>query len=337
MATEGYPITQSNQHETPAWRKPAAVSFAASLTIHAAAILGALLIVWTVTLPKREVPPEITVSFFDPAPSGVVLTESSPQPGPSSQPPTTIRPEVFANASQPTLSEKIAASNPSAAAGTTPEARAARSDLITSRTYADVRFGGLSSGNAEKIVYVVDASGSMVTTLDRVKDDLKRSISKLTRAQMFEVIFFRAGDWTTPRHPGDVGSIKTARLTRATPERLAGVLAWIDTIEPGGRGDPIKGLSAALALKPDAVFVLSSVIPGAGQWKPDRAEVLAELEKLNPVIDEPTGRRAAVIKTIQYLDADPQGILESIAKAHGGKDGYKFIPREPAPRENPTR
>lgn len=309
-------------------RRAAAVSFGVSLAVHAAVAVAALLAVWTVTLPPREVKPEITVSFFDPAPSGVILTEPA-QGAPATVPAPTIIPEAKTQA--PTLSEQVAAMAPGSApdpgaAPRAPRASEANRELIEARSFPQVTYHGLGAGNAQSIVYVVDAGGSMVTAFPRVKDELKRSLFKLTRTQRFQVVFFCKGDAEAAPLPEEVGSAgKPRRLIRATPEAVRGVSAWIDAFRPSGSGNPIKGLEKALAWRPDAVFVLSSVIPGQGDWKPDKAAVLAFLDQMNP--KDAGGRRPVSIKTIQFFDPDPQGILQSIGEVHGGADGYTFVKR----------
>ncbi len=309
----------------PSERRAAAVSFGISLAVHAAIALAALLAVWTVTLPPRDARPEITVSFFDPAPSGVILTEPAPGPLPAATPPAIV-PQVKSPA--PTLSEQVAALAP----GSTPDPNAAptisaqKRELIEARSFPQVTYHGLGAGNAQSIVYVVDAGGSMVTAFARVKDELKRSLFKLTRTQRFQVVFFCKGDAEAAPLPEDAGSAgKPRRLIRATPEAVRSVGAWIDSFRPSGSGNPIKGLEKALAWRPDAVFVLSSVIPGQGDWKPDKAGVLAFLEQMNP--RDSRGRRPVSIKTIQFFDPDPQGILQTIGELHGGADGYTFVKR----------
>lgn len=317
--------------------KPAAVSFGVSLAVHAVIAATALLVVWTVTMPAREDRPDITVSFFDPAPTGVVLTEPADTPlaaqmpappAPAPAPPEQLRPTT--SVTEQTLSEKVAETSNStesqpAPSGVSPAADERRA-LIESSAFPEVRFAGLGAGNAKSLIYVVDAGGSMVTTFARVKDDLKRSLFKTAPSQQVQVVFFTKGGRIAAPHPADAkDAIKPIRMIRATRENIRALTAWIDTIRPAGTGNPIPALETALQLRPDAVFVLSSVIPGMGEWKPDKSQIMRRLEELNP--PDSDGKRPTVIKTIQYLDADPQGILQAIAQTHGGKDGYNFIKR----------
>lgn len=346
MGTDAPPSTDHPAYTGPAadlsryaprTARPAAVSFAISLGVHAVIALSAILVVWTVTAAPRTDKPDITVSFFDPSPSGVVLTEPAEAPLSATIPLSAPLPQAVADATPaPTLSERVAQTSPGPAAAPTAAATNAppgesRRQLIESSTFPEVRFAGLGAGNAQSIIYVVDAGGSMVTSFPRVKDDLKRSLFKLSPTQQVQVVFFTKGGRIAAPHPADANdAVKPIRMIRATRENIRAIAKWIDAVSPAGTGNPIPALETALALKPDAVFVLSSVIPGMGEWKPDRAQILGRLEELNPRAAD--GRRPVVIKTIQYLDADPQGILQAIAEAHGGKDGYNFIKRtDPAP------
>ena len=52
-------------------------------------------------------------------------------------------------------------------------------------------------------------------------------------------------------------------------------------------------------------------------WDLGLKRTMEELERLNP-IDPETGRPPIIIKTIQFLDEDPTGIMQSIGKQHGG-------------------
>ncbi|MDX1565225.1 MAG: hypothetical protein R3236_07465, partial [Phycisphaeraceae bacterium] len=50
-----------------------------------------------------------------------------------------------------------------------------------------------NGGNAREIIYIIDASGSLVDTMPFVLKELNRSISQLNSEQKFTVIFFQAG------------------------------------------------------------------------------------------------------------------------------------------------
>jgi hypothetical protein len=154
----------------------------------------------------------------------------------------------------------------------------------------------------------------MVTSLPDVVAEIKRSVSRLTASQHIGIILFRdRGDPALPLTDSFM-----PRLVRATPgarDRLAG---WLAAAQPGGKSNPLDGLRAALALKPDAIFLLSRSIErsAGGVWQLNRDDTLRELERLNP-IDPTSGNRAVTIKTVQFIEDDPTGIMQAIGEAHG--------------------
>ncbi|MCZ6836005.1 MAG: hypothetical protein O7G85_09550, partial [Planctomycetota bacterium] len=187
-------------------------------------------------------------------------------------------------------------------------------------TSGRAEFVGLSSSNARRIVYVIDASGSMIRTLPIVIQELGRSLDNLTREQSFSVIFFQRDEALVVPPEG--------QLINALHEEKIRVLEWIDeNIIPVGTSNPLKALEKALGFEPDAVFLLSENITGGGQWEIDQRDLLALLERLNP-IDANLGRRPTVINCIQFLDPDPLDTLKKIAQIHGGPKGYKFLDRQ---------
>jgi hypothetical protein len=67
-------------------------------------------------------------------------------------------------------------------------------DFSPSPMTARVEFSGLSSTNARRIVYIIDASGSMIRSLQIVIKELARSIDALSTQQRFGVVFFQSDD-----------------------------------------------------------------------------------------------------------------------------------------------
>lgn len=306
-------------HEAEAW-----VPWIVSLAAHAMLLIVGFLVVWTVGPMGLEERPPVVVSFDNPAPAPFTPPEAAPV-SPAGETGEPLREVSLPEVSTPSLSAVVAAHLPGAAASEPEEKEAA--SAVMERRLPEVRFAGLGVSNATDIVYVVDGSGSMVSTLPVVMEYLRRSVSRLGRTQRFQVIFYGREDYSAAPHPGDVQEgVPTMRLIRATPENVRQVVEWMSRVIPGGRSNPIPALKRALWLKPDAVFLLSNVITGVGQWEADKATLLKEIDALNP-IEARTGRRKTVIKTIQFLEEDPAEILKSIGEIHGGEGGYKFIPR----------
>jgi hypothetical protein len=306
---------------------PRIAPWALSFLVHAALIALAFGIVWTVAAPPREDRPQIIAAFDDPGPAAASAAEAAE--GSSTPAPAVADAAIPPAPSQtPTLSELLAELSPAPRVEPQEDrARQAR-ELTQQRRLPDVRFAGVGASNARSVIYVVDASGSSISTFPFILEELRRSVARLAPTQQFQVIFFGPGGYTAAPHPADGGqSLKTIRLIRATQGNIRAVLEWCARIEPRERSNPIPALEIALSLRPDAVFVLSMAITGLGVWEPDKATLLQQLDALNP-IDERSGRRPAMIKTIQLFEDDPAGILRAIGEAHGGSDGYKFLSRQ---------
>jgi hypothetical protein len=179
-------------------------------------------------------------------------------------------------------------------------------------------FGG-TGGNARLIVYVIDASGSLVDTLPFVINELKRSLSELSDLQQFDVFFFQDEQVLEAAGPG---------WKKASREKKDQVIAWIDpkagNVAPNGKTSPVKAIQKALGLKPapQLMFILSDNITGRGQYEIDQKTLLAEIDKAN------TG--GTKINAIQFLYPDPltkysgfKPTLQLISDKTGGI--YKFI------------
>lgn len=201
-------------------------------------------------------------------------------------------------------------------------------------------FAGMGTRRASSVVYVVDASGAMVTSLKFVLAELERSVRNLSAAQQFQVVLFRdraAGGgatayevFTPPGVPAD-----RARLIHATPANKAALSQWLKQVHPTGRSNPIDGLRRGLAFEPDAIFLLSRSIrrsggqlssePAGGVWGQPTSVTLAELDRLNPR-SRITGERRVVIKAIQFLEEDPSGTMQAIGSEHGdGPGSYSVL------------
>jgi hypothetical protein len=204
-----------------------------------------------------------------------------------------------------------------------------RSDLDRSVTAASpalvpesppVSFAGLTQSDARSVVYVVDASGSLVGTLPVVLGELERSLRALQPEQRFAVMFFQRNAALVPPNAGE--------LRLATPAAIDATLAWArSAVRPVGRSNPLAALEQALALDPDVVFLLSTNITGSGEFEIGRDELLDRLDTLNPRSDR-TGRRTSRIQCVQFLDPDPLDTLRTIAERHGGTDGYRYLSRK---------
>ena len=184
-------------------------------------------------------------------------------------------------------------------------------------------FLGVSGSDVQRVVYCIDASGSMIRSLPMVLEHLGRSMAQLAPPQRFSVVFFQDND--------AVPMPEFATLPLATADQKRAVIRWMHReIVPRGRSNPLRALELSLALQPDVIFLLSENITGAGPFEIEAERLLTALDNQNPVLSD--GTRGTAIKCIQFLEEDVLGVLRQIAEVHGGPDGYNFVERDMAGR-----
>ncbi|TVQ32693.1 MAG: hypothetical protein EA376_04835 [Phycisphaeraceae bacterium] len=297
--------------------------WALSIALHLGLVVVAFFVVWSAMTPEDPGPPAM-VSFDDP--DFAPLAESSEEQELPDAAPMTAPTRIPDDASLEL--PPLDAGAPAPAALTTSEPV---EPLRFERSQPpEVMFSGVGASNARDIVYVVDASGSMIPTFPEVKTELRRSIERLHPTQRFQLILIRNFDGKTHQWPeiGMAGSRGRPVLLDATGRNKRAVFEWLEGAEARGSSDPTGALEAALALRPDAVFILTTRLSGPemkGDVDPDR--VLALLERLNPA-HPVTGNRPVAIKAIEVIDQDPFGLMRAIAETHGGEGGYNFIDRD---------
>lgn len=299
------------------------VPWVLSLIIHLGVVTLALLITWTVSkLPQKDESVLIVADFNALSYEPLAGLDSAPQPAaglvvrdmaPPLSSGETIDDQLRAAEGQPGLDVAAALGHSGNAGGSALSRFAPRAGA------GSVSFAGVRGSNARKIVYVIDASGSMVSSNFIVIDELERSLQGLSPKQSFSVIFFQNNDGVE-LPPG-------GKLVPGTMDEKKRTIDWIKSIVPDGKTNPLAAIEKALTLKPDLVFLLSTGITGEGQFEIDQQDLLDLLDKLNPK-DAATGHRAAQINCIQFLDADPLNMMERIAREHGGPNGYKFLSRK---------
>jgi DNA-directed RNA polymerase subunit RPC12/RpoP len=160
-------------------------------------------------------------------------------------------------------------------------------------------FGAGGSDEANKIVYVVDRSGSMTDSIDYVKFELKRAIGELGDEKSFHIVFYSSGPSV---------EMPTRRLVDATDRNKQLAYEFIDGIIPHGQTDPSEALKRAFECRPELVYLLTD-----GEF--DRA-IVDLVRQLN------TGQRVTV-HTIGFLYDIGEKVLKDIAGQNRGK--YKFV------------
>ena len=294
------------------------VPWVVSVGIHGGLIGLGFLVTWTVVSLTDEQEPTLIVAEFDALSYDPVVTlETEPLP-PQEQ---LIAAPQLSESFQRALAEQLAdLEAPVLGLALEPSpATSAQIEFAPAQGRDTATFVGMTTSNARRIVYVIDASGSMIRSLQIVIEELTRSLGTLSEQQRYGVIFFQRNE--------AVMVPPTGRLTQATPEAQLRTLEWIDDhVIPAGRSNPLAAIERALGFKPNVIFLLSENITGSGEFEIDQDDLLNLLEELNP-IEARSGRRRTQINCVQFLDPDPLDTLRRIADRHGGPGGYRFLSR----------
>ncbi|MCC6422972.1 MAG: VWA domain-containing protein [Phycisphaerales bacterium] len=126
------------------------------------------------------------------------------------------------------------------------------------------QFMGLS-GNATRIAFVCDASGSMVDKFDALRIELRRSVEGLKPIQAFGIIFFQEQEAAT----------LDAKLVMATAEHKKQAFEFLDQTTPHGGTEPIHGLKIAFDQGPQLIYLLTD-----GDF-PDNQKVIDYIRQRN--------------------------------------------------------
>ncbi len=165
---------------------------------------------------------------------------------------------------------------------------------------------------ARRVVYVVDASGSLVDSFPRVLNELNLVISRLPKDQAFTAIFFGADG---------VIELPPVGLKWANPQTKRQARQWIDpdsgNVTAWGRGDFLQALQLATDYDAEEIILLSDNLIGS---RPSQENIDALLND----IDNLTADKVQHIHVIQFFTRDPKQILKSIAERFNGT--YNHIP-----------
>jgi len=168
-----------------------------------------------------------------------------------------------------------------------------------------------AGGEASKIVYVVDRSGSMTDSIDYVKFELKRSIGELGEETEFHVVFYSSGPPV---------EMPTRRLVNATDRNKQLAFEFIDGIIAQGETDPSKALERAFEVKPELIYLLTD-----GEFDRAMVDLLKRLNRDQKITVHTIGFWAWRSRR----DSEPpsgEEVMKNMADQNGGN--YKAIYKE---------
>ena len=170
-------------------------------------------------------------------------------------------------------------------------------------------FCGLSS-KAHHVVYLIDRSGSMIDSLDAVKDKIIKSVNGLQPQHDFHVIMFADGQPFEKR---------PMALTPPTEAHKRALAEFLDTVKAEGTTNPVKAINRAFDVlakgngNPGKIIYL--LTDGAF---PDNKAVLVAIRARNI-------RKDVMINTFLFGGKPPiaEKVMSHIATENGGR--YRYI------------
>jgi hypothetical protein len=151
-------------------------------------------------------------------------------------------------------------------------------------------------GNAVKIVYICDASGSMMTKIDVLNLELQKSVQQLQPVQAFDVIFFH----DVINDPSSHYIAYAPDLVMATANNKMKLYTFLKDVVPSYDTHVIPALTMAFHLpnRPDLIYLLTD---GAfeGEGSPAVIDAIAKLNvgkkvKVNTILFLGTGIGGAI-------------------------------------------
>ncbi len=164
---------------------------------------------------------------------------------------------------------------------------------------ASVFFG--QTGNAYKVVYVVDVSASQMIYMDDIVREMRQSLRGLVPTQRFHIVLAR------PRQVDELSHRRLVPAVSRYTREAAAFLETIDRIPKPGKADPLEAMKRAFAVRPELIYFLSDG---------DYPDIEGELER---TLDQLNADRAVAITVIGFEPSPrPRALLERIARNHGG-------------------
>jgi hypothetical protein len=155
----------------------------------------------------------------------------------------------------------------------------------------------------QRVVYVCDASGSMVNKFDDLRHEIRKAVRSLAADQSFNVIMFQE----------DSGkAFNTRNLVPASKENFNLLAKFLDATAGHGQTKPIPAIRLAFSMNPQVIHLLTD-----GDFA-DNNEVIKELALRNR-------DRKVIINTIAFIDRGEtyEKVLKEIAEQHGGT--FRFV------------
>ena len=164
-------------------------------------------------------------------------------------------------------------------------------------------FAGTST-RANKIVYVLDATGSMMSSFDDLRRQLKMAVGGLRPPQSFNIIFIN------DKNPPPLAP----ELLFASPENKRKAEEYVETMAPRGATEPLPALEKAYGMKPELINLLM-----------DPTDIPNRKLMLDLITKHSTGGKIKlnIIAFEGTADPDVTKFLKELATSSGGQYVFK--------------
>ncbi|MEM9347543.1 MAG: FHA domain-containing protein [Planctomycetota bacterium] len=173
-----------------------------------------------------------------------------------------------------------------------------------------------------RIVFLVDASGSLIDSLPQMLVWLNRALQTVEEDERFAIYFFKAGEPI---------AIKPEGMLVPSREVLNQISKdWLDPnsvpVFPSGRSNPSNAITAALKLEPTDIYLLSDDAFAAhqGDTSPDQALDL---------VKQALGDSDARVHGVQFFYRSDNSILKTLADQTKGT--FEFVRDRVSPDADP--
>ena len=173
-----------------------------------------------------------------------------------------------------------------------------------------------------RIVFLVDASGSLVDSLPQMVVWLNEALLTIKPDEQFAIYFFKSDK---PIAIKPAGMLKPSR-------QLLGQIAenWLNAermpVFPSGRSNPAKALSQALTLEPTDIYLLSDDSFAFNQGDTTASEAL-------DLVKQAIGDKDVRVHGVQFFYRSQESILETLANQYDGT--YEFVRESVVPNADP--
>ncbi|HEY1684685.1 MAG TPA: VWA domain-containing protein [Tepidisphaeraceae bacterium] len=168
------------------------------------------------------------------------------------------------------------------------------------------------SGDAIRVVFVCDASGSMMDRLPILEAQLKYSIDQLQSIQWFNVVFFQ---------DSNAVAVNPKSLIQALPANRQRVEDLLQNVHAHGGSNPLTAIRLAFSQHPQVVYLLTDGDFGDVADSITDQQVVDEIHRLNNAGHTCVNTILFISNAADLQDEDARGgkaVLQKIAAGNNG-------------------